>query len=114
VIVAALCGLVTIALVSERVERHRLTRAVAALGVTAVIWAWGVAQYPVLLPGTSITLSSGGAPEATLDALFGVFVLAAALVGPSFVLLYRMQGRRLLGTDESALSSRSLPESGDL
>ncbi|HTT59491.1 MAG TPA: cytochrome d ubiquinol oxidase subunit II [Acidimicrobiales bacterium] len=109
VIIAALCGVVTIALLSERTMRHLGARSVAALGVGAVIWAWGVAQYPVLLPGTSVTLSTGGAPQSTLDALFAVFVVAVVLVGPSFLLLYKLQSRRLLGTDESGLSSPSLP-----
>ena len=30
----------------------RGVRVIAALGVTAVVWGWGVAQYPVILPGT--------------------------------------------------------------
>jgi cytochrome bd ubiquinol oxidase subunit II len=112
VIVAALCGIITIALLNERVVRHQRTRSVAALGVAAVIWAWGVAQYPVLLPGTSITLSTGGAPQSSLDALFVVFLVAVVLVGPSFILLYAMQSRRLLGTHEAGLSSTTALEQG--
>jgi cytochrome d ubiquinol oxidase subunit II len=50
VIVAALCGAVTIAMVNVGWLRPKGSRAVAALGVAAVIWGWGVAQYPVLLP----------------------------------------------------------------
>jgi cytochrome bd ubiquinol oxidase subunit II len=46
--------------------------AIAALGVAALVW--GVAQYPVLLPGTAVTLTHAGAPQATLVALV---VLAA-------------------------------------
>ncbi|MGC2169697.1 MAG: cytochrome d ubiquinol oxidase subunit II [Acidimicrobiales bacterium] len=109
VIVAALCGVITIALLNGRTVRHLRTRSVAALGVAAVIWAWGVAQYPVLLPGTSITLSTAGAPQSSLDAIFVVFLIAVVLVGPSFLLVYVMQSRRLLGTDEAGLSPTSVP-----
>jgi cytochrome bd ubiquinol oxidase subunit II len=110
VIIAALCGLISIALSNERTVRHLRTRWVAALGVAAVIWAWGVAQYPVLLPRTSITLTNGGAPPTTLDALFVVFLVAVVLQGPAFLLLCTMQSRRMLGTDDAGLSSASLPE----
>jgi cytochrome d ubiquinol oxidase subunit II len=110
VIVAALCGLITIALMHVRPRRVVETRLVAALGVAAVIWGWGVAQYPVLLSRTSVTLSNAGAPESTLDALFVVFLVAVVLLGPSFVLLYTLQSRRVLSSDDSALGSTSRSE----
>ena len=68
----------------------------AALGVAAVVWGWGVAQYPVLLPGTSVTLSNAGAPESTLTAIVVLFVALVVLIGPSFGLLFALQGRQLL------------------
>jgi len=68
--------------------------------VAAVVWGWGVAQYPVLLPGTPVTLANAGAPHATLVALIVVFIAAALLVGPSFALLFTIQSRRLLGAGE--------------
>ncbi len=49
-ITAGVCGLAVLALLTAR--RPRGVRVLAALGVAAVIWGWGVAQYPVLLPGT--------------------------------------------------------------
>ena len=64
------------------------------------MWGWGVAQYPVLLPGTPVTLANAGAPHATLVALIALFIAAALLVGPSFALLFTMQSRRLLGPGE--------------
>jgi hypothetical protein len=75
-------------------------RVIAALGVAAVIWGWGVAQYPVLLPGTAVTLSNAGAPHATLVAIVVLFVVAVLVVGPSFALLFSLQGRRLLRADD--------------
>jgi cytochrome bd ubiquinol oxidase subunit II len=60
VILAAARGLVILV---RLVTGHTFgARVVAALGVAAVIWGWGVAQYPTLLPGTAITLDNGGAP----------------------------------------------------
>jgi cytochrome d ubiquinol oxidase subunit II len=115
VILAGLCGLVVVAQLT--VNRRTGVRVVAALGVAAVIWGWGVAQYPVLLPGTTVTLSNAGAPESTLVGVIVVFVGAAVLIGPSFALLYTMQGRRLLGPDSEPLSagpavSRTTPPQG--
>jgi cytochrome d ubiquinol oxidase subunit II len=103
VVIAGVCGLAVLALLTAgRLTGVRLTgvRAIAALGVAAVIWGWGVAQYPVLLPGTAVTLTNAGAPPATYTALVVVFIAAVILVGPSFGLLFTLQSRRLLGASE--------------
>jgi cytochrome bd ubiquinol oxidase subunit II len=103
VILAAVCGVAVVGLVTLRVGgwgRGGGVRGVAALGVAAVVWGWGVAQYPVLLPGTAVTLSNAGAPDDVLVALVILFIVAVALIGPSFALLYILQGRRLLSADE--------------
>jgi cytochrome d ubiquinol oxidase subunit II len=104
VIVAGLCGLAVLAILTTARQHSAwvmAARVIAALGVAAVIWGWGVAQYPVLLPGTAVTLTNAGAPQATLDALIVVSIIAVVLVGPAFVLLFTLQGRRLLGEDGS-------------
>jgi cytochrome d ubiquinol oxidase subunit II len=67
--------------------------------VAAVVWGWGVAQYPVLLPGTGLTITSGAAPHSILVTVVVVFVAAVLLVGPSFLLLFSLHGRQLLGAD---------------
>jgi cytochrome d ubiquinol oxidase subunit II len=77
--------------------------------VAAVIWGWGVAQYSVLLPGTAVTLSNAGAPNDTLVALVVLFIIAVLLIGPAFVLLYSLQSRHLLGTDEAAVFPAAAP-----
>jgi cytochrome d ubiquinol oxidase subunit II len=69
--------------------------------VAAVVWGWGVAQYPVLLPGTAVTLTNAGAPQATLVALVVWSVVVVLVIGPSFALLFALQGRRLLHADEA-------------
>ncbi len=97
VIVAGLCGVTVLALLTAR--RPAGVRIIAALGVAAVIWGWGVAQYPVLLPMTGVTLTNAGAPHATLVALVVVFVAAVVLIGPSFAFLFYLHGRQVLQTD---------------
>jgi cytochrome d ubiquinol oxidase subunit II len=97
VILAGVCGLIVVAQLTTK--RRTGVRVIAALGVAAVIWGWGVAQYPTLLPGTTVTLSNAGAPDSTLAAVVVVFIAAVLLVGPSFALLYTMQGRRVLHAD---------------
>jgi cytochrome bd ubiquinol oxidase subunit II len=98
VVIAGVCGLAVLALTA--VGRPTGIRILAALGVACVVWGWGVASYPVLLPGTTVTLSNAGAPDTTMIAIIVVFVAAVVLVMPSFVLLYMLQGRRLLGGGE--------------
>jgi cytochrome d ubiquinol oxidase subunit II len=95
VIVTGVCGLAVLALIT--VGRPGGSRIIAALGVAAVIWGWGVAQYPVLLPGTSVTLTNAGATQATFVALVVVAIAAVILVVPSFALLFILQDRRMLG-----------------
>jgi cytochrome d ubiquinol oxidase subunit II len=95
VIVAGLCGLAVLALLSSS-ARLMPARVVAALGVAAVIWGWGVAQYPTLLPGTGLTLDNAAAPHSVLVALVVLFIIAVVLIGPSFALLFSLQSRGIL------------------
>jgi cytochrome bd ubiquinol oxidase subunit II len=97
VLLATVCGLAVLALLV--LGRWRGLRELAALGVAAVIWGWGVAQYPTLLPGTGLTLFNGSAPHATLVAIIAVFAAAVLLVGPGFLLLFWLHGRQLLEPD---------------
>jgi cytochrome bd-type quinol oxidase subunit 2 len=98
VVLAGACGLAVLALLTA--GRTKGTRVIAALGIAAVIWGWGVAQYPVLLPGTTVTLTNAGATQATFVALVVVAVAAVLLVIPSFALLFTLQGHRVLGGND--------------
>jgi cytochrome bd ubiquinol oxidase subunit II len=116
VILAALSGVAALAMLVAELHRHdagrHAVRAVAAFGVAAVVWGWGVAQYPALLPGTTVTLSNAGAPDTTLVAIVWLFAVAVVLIGPSFALLFFLQGRRLLNPADSAgtlAAATSLP-----
>jgi cytochrome d ubiquinol oxidase subunit II len=118
VIVAGLTGVAVLARLTA--GRPRGIRVLAALGVAAVVWGWGVAQYPSLLPGTPVTLSNAGAPHATLVALVVLFAAVAVLVGPSFALLFSLHGRQALRADDggmvlaTGLTSGTRPPSGSV
>jgi cytochrome d ubiquinol oxidase subunit II len=99
VIVAGLCGLVALAmLLSGRAFGLRI---ISGIGVLAVIWGWGIAQYPTLLPKTTLTINNTAASHGTLVGIAVVFGLAIVLVGPAFVILFRLYGRQALGSEEA-------------
>ncbi len=78
-------------------------RVLAGLGVAAVVWGWGVGQFPTLLPGTGVSLANAGAPPATRDAVVVLFVALVVLIGPSFLLLFTLQHRQMLAGGEEPL-----------
>lgn len=94
VILSALCGLGVVGLLLRGV--HRGLRPLAAGAVVAVIWGWGVAQFPYLLP-TSLKVTQTAAPSDTLAAVIVVFIVAAILILPALGLLYWLSQRELLG-----------------
>jgi cytochrome d ubiquinol oxidase subunit II len=109
VVLAGVIGLAVLALLlSGRAVLFRgraaAPRVLSALGVVLVVWGWGVAQYPTLLPGTGVTLSNAGAPNSTLVSLVVLFVLFVVVVGPAFVLLFSLQGRQALGSTGGGLT----------
>jgi cytochrome bd ubiquinol oxidase subunit II len=69
------------------------------------VWGWGAAQYPALLPGTSLTLTTAAAPHSILITVVVIFITAAVLVGPSFLLLFSLHGRQLLEGESHAEES---------
>lgn len=111
VVGAAVCGLIVMVMLP--IGKLILARATAALGVAAVIWGWGVAQYPVLLPGTSVTLSNAGAPHTTLVAVEVLACLVVVLIVPSFILLFNLQQRQQLKAEPMAAATPSAAESLD-
>lgn len=69
-----------------RLRAYRAVRVTAALAVTALLWGWGVAQYPILLPGTD--LRAAAATDAVLRASLGALGVGALLLVPSLWWLY--------------------------
>jgi len=94
VIVSALCGLAVLAMLLRRERRGLRPLSIAA--VAAVIWGWGVAQFPYLLP-TSLDIASAAAPGPTLTTVLVVFVVAAVTILPALGLLYTLAQRDMVG-----------------
>jgi cytochrome d ubiquinol oxidase subunit II len=93
VILSGLAGAGALALLVRGAQRG--ARILAVVAVAAIIWGWGIAQYPYLLP-TSLTVSQAAAADDTLTALLVVFGVAALIVVPALGLLYSLQQRSLL------------------
>jgi cytochrome bd ubiquinol oxidase subunit II len=93
VIGSAVCGLAALALIARGARRG--TRELAVGAVVAVIWGWGLAQFPYLLP-EQLTISEGAAPDPTLTAVLVVFGVAVVVVLPALGLLYTLMQRSML------------------
>ena len=93
VVLSLLCGTALLAVL--RRGGRRPLRPLAAGAVTAVVWGWGIAQFPYLLP-TSLRIDQAAAPDATMTIIFIVFAVAAVLVLPSLALLYTLAQKDLL------------------
>ena len=92
-IASGLAGLAVLVLLRRGSRRYARPLAIAA--VVAVVWGWGVAQYPYLLP-TSLTIADAAAPSDTLTGVLIVFGAAIVLVIPSILLLYTLAQRSMV------------------
>ncbi len=86
VIVSALAGIATLALVWLR--RFGLARFSAALAVAAMIAGWALAQQPVLLPG--LTIHQAAAGHDTLVTVIVAVIAGGMILFPSLALLFRL------------------------
>ncbi len=86
VVVSALAGLATLALVAR--ERFEPARYSAALAVAAVVAGWALAQRPVLLKG--LTVQQAAAPHDTLVLAVIAVLGGGLLLFPSLALLFRL------------------------
>ncbi|UGS37800.1 cytochrome d ubiquinol oxidase subunit II [Capillimicrobium parvum] len=93
VIVSALAGTAVLLLLWR--DAPRGSRPLAIVAVVAVVWGWGIAQHPYLLP-TDLTIGDAAAPEATLTAVLIVFGVALVVVIPAIALLYTLAQRDLI------------------
>jgi cytochrome d ubiquinol oxidase subunit II len=93
VILSAACGTAVLVLLYRGARRG--TRVLAAGAVAAVVWGWGVAQHPYLLPPT-LTIDDAAAPSATLKSLLIVFGVAVVVVLPALGLLFTLVQRNLV------------------
>jgi cytochrome bd ubiquinol oxidase subunit II len=95
ILISILSGLASLALIYA--GRYVAVRVTAGIAAAAVLWAWGAAQYPVLLPPDT-TVDNVAAPPAVLRTLLGATVVGAAVLLPSlwwlFTLFQRQAPRR--------------------
>jgi cytochrome d ubiquinol oxidase subunit II len=99
VIASALCGLAALGMLVRLARRPeagiRGLRPLGVAAVVAVIWGWGVAQHPYLLP-ESLTIDQAAAPDPSLTAVLVVFAAAVVVVIPALALLYTLAQRDVL------------------
>jgi cytochrome bd ubiquinol oxidase subunit II len=100
VAISVAAGIAVLGMLWLRWYHPLFLRGTAAIAVAAVVFGWGLAQYPYLVP-TSLPLAAGSAPAAALAAEFVVAGLAVLLVVPAFALLYFLQQRRVLTAAET-------------
>jgi len=93
VLISAACGLGALVLLWRGVRRG--LRPLAAGAVVAVIWGWGAAQYPYLLPET-LTIDQGAGASNTLTTVLILFGVAVLVVVPALGLLFTLDQRSLL------------------
>jgi cytochrome bd ubiquinol oxidase subunit II len=93
VIISLLCGIAVLVLLRRGARRGARPLAVGA--VAAVIWGWGVAQWPYLLP-QKLTITDAAAASATLTGLLVVFGVAVVVVLPAIALLYTLVQRNVI------------------
>jgi cytochrome d ubiquinol oxidase subunit II len=92
-ILSLVCGVSAIVLLVLR--ETRFVRGVAVLAVASVVWAWGVAQHPYMLPKT-LTVDQAAASSDTMTALLVIFGVALVVIGPSLGLLFVLSQRSAL------------------
>jgi cytochrome d ubiquinol oxidase subunit II len=95
VILSGICGIASLLVLLRQDQRG--ARLLAMGAVATVVFGWGVAQYPYILP-TSFKLSAAAAPDPTLWSVVVIFVVAAVVILPSLGLLYYLDQRDLLAT----------------
>ena len=79
-------------------DEHRGARVLAAGAVATVVGAWGVAQWPYILP-TTLKVSQAAAPDPTLTTILVVFGVAAVVILPSLGFLYALDQKSMLDVD---------------
>ena len=100
VLVSAACGVAMLVLLA--LGRPLGTRLLGAGAVVTVLVAWGVAQWPYMLPET-LTVDEAAATSTTLHWVIIVFGIAIVVVVPLLALLYTLDMRSRL-EEESGMS----------
>lgn len=70
-------------------RRYRIARVAAAVQVTLILWGWGLAQYPYIVP-PDLTIADAAAPAITLELVFTAVMIGAIVLFPSLYYLFRV------------------------
>ena len=70
-------------------RRYAVARIAAAAVVALILWGWGVAQYPYMLP-PDLTIAGAAAPRLTLKLALAAVALGAVVLFPSLFYLFRV------------------------
>lgn len=70
-------------------RRFRVARVAAAAQVSLILWGWGLAQYPYMLP-PDLTIAAAAAPSVTLRLVLAALALGAVVLVPSLYYLFRV------------------------
>jgi cytochrome d ubiquinol oxidase subunit II len=97
-LVSGAAGVVSLVLLVRR--DYTYARVSSAVAVTAVLWGWGVGQYPNLLE-PDFSVEEAAASGAALTPLLVTMGVAAVLVVPSLALLFAMFQRTERGNTGS-------------
>ena len=104
-IISGVCGIGSLVLLLR--SSTTWARLLSMGAVASVVVAWGVAQWPYMLP-QSLKVSQAAAPTGTLEAVLVVFVLAALVILPALGLLYTLDQKSLLageaGSEDAAVA----------
>jgi len=70
-------------------RRYEWARIAAAAQVALIVWGWGIAQYPYLLP-PDLTIAAAAAPRITLELALIAVVAGAIVLFPSLYYLMKV------------------------
>jgi cytochrome d ubiquinol oxidase subunit II len=107
IVVSVVAGVASLVLLWWRA--YVAVRVTASLAVAGVLWGWGAAQYPELLPG--VTVQDAAATDSVLAATLVALGVGAVLLVPSMWWLYRtFQRSRPLEEAEVRTGSPGSPQ----
>jgi cytochrome d ubiquinol oxidase subunit II len=84
-LVSAVAGVASLVLLWRR--RYVAVRVTAALAVIAIIWGWGIAQYPIILY-PDLTVTAAAADPTVLRHALWVFAVGALVLIPSLAWMF--------------------------
>ncbi|MCH7231040.1 cytochrome d ubiquinol oxidase subunit II [Glycomyces sp. L485] len=87
IVLSAVGGAATLLLLARR--RYGPARLTAVLAVSSVVSGWGLGQFPWILVD-QVTIAETAGARATLQGLLVAVAIAAAVVGPALLYLFRL------------------------